>query len=78
MKRFDLNPEGWIHWPERADLSREFMRLLATAQDGGSTVSECWLTASRIDFADDDSWYQEWTVTADANNARAEAALAEE
>jgi dienelactone hydrolase len=77
MMRFDLSPEGWIHWPERADLSREFMRLLATAQDGGSTVSECWLTASRIDFADDDSWYQEWTETADANNARAEAALAE-
>jgi dienelactone hydrolase len=77
MMRFDLNPEGWIHWPERADLSLEFMRLLATAQEGGSTVSECWLTASRIDFTDDDSWYQEWTGTADSNNVRAMAALAE-
>ena len=49
--KFDLNPEGWIWWPEREDLSLEFMRLLAAAQDGGSTVSECWLTASRIDLA---------------------------
>ena len=50
MMRFDLNPEGWIHWPERADLSLEFMRLLATAQEGGSTVSECWLTARMTDL----------------------------
>src|SRR2546423_508964 len=77
VMRPDLDPEGWIHWPEREDLSLEFMRLLAGAQDGGSTVSECWLTASRIDFMDDDSWYQEWTETAETNNARAIAALAE-
>jgi pimeloyl-ACP methyl ester carboxylesterase len=75
--RFDLNPEGWIWWPEREDLSLEFMRLLAVAQEGGSTVSECWLTASRIDFTDDDSWYVEWAKTADLNNARANAALAD-
>lgn len=74
--RFDLNPEGWICWPEREDLSLEFMRLLAAAQEGGSTVSECWLTASRIDFTDDDSWYREWTRTADANNERGFAAFA--
>src|ERR1700692_3315108 len=75
--RFDLNPDGWICWPEREDLSVEFMRLLATAQEGGSTVSECWLTASRINFADDHSWYQEWIRTADASKARAVAALGE-
>jgi hypothetical protein len=77
MMRFDLNPDGWICWPEREDLSLEFMRLLAAAQEGGSTVSECWLTASRVDFTDDDSWYREWTATADANNERGFAAFAD-
>jgi dienelactone hydrolase len=73
---FDFNPEGWIYLPDRQDLSFEFMRLLAAAQEGGSTVSECWFTASHIDFADDNSWYQEWTKIADANNERGIAALA--
>ena len=76
-KEFDFDPEGWIHWPAREDLSHEFMRLLAAAQEGGSTVSECWFTISRIDFADDCSWHREWTGTAEANQARAVAALAE-
>jgi hypothetical protein len=74
--RPELNGEGWIWWPEREDLSLEFMRLLAAAQDGGATVSECWLTASRIDFTDDESWHREWVRTADANHARAVAASA--
>lgn len=77
VMKFDFDPAGWIHWPEREDLSLEFMRLLASAQDGGSTVSECWLTVRRINLADDHSWYQEWTRTADANHARAAAALAD-
>jgi dienelactone hydrolase len=75
--KFEFNREGWLHWPEREDLSLEFMRLLAAAQEGGSAVSECWLTASRIDFADEHSWHREWTRTADANNKRGAAALAE-
>ena len=74
---FDFDPAGWIHWPEREDLSLEFMRLLAAAQEGGSTVSECWSAVSRIDFADDFSWHREWTRTAEANHARAVSALAE-
>ena len=68
--KFEFNREGWLHWPEREDLSLEFMRLLAAAQEGGSAVSECWLTASRMDFADEHSWHREWTRTADANNTR--------
>jgi hypothetical protein len=74
--KLEFNRDGWVHWPEREDLSLEFMRLLASAQEGGSTVSECWLTASRIDIADDHSWYREWTRTADVNNERGAAALA--
>jgi dienelactone hydrolase len=76
IMNFAINREGWIHWPEREDLSLEFMQLLAAAQDGGSTVSECWLTASRIDLADDHSWYREWSKTAALNHERGDAALA--
>jgi dienelactone hydrolase len=71
----EVRPDGWTCWPDREDLSVEFMRLLASAQEGGSTVSECWLAASRVDPADDSSWYREWSAIADANYARAAAAL---
>jgi dienelactone hydrolase len=73
--RVEVSTDGGICWPDREDLSAEFTRLLAGAQEGGSTVSECWLAASRVDPADDDSWYREWSTLADANNMRAAAAL---
>jgi dienelactone hydrolase len=73
----EVNPDGWLCWPDREDLSAEFTRLLASAQDGGSTVSECWLAASRVDPANDDSWYREWSAMADASNMRAAAALSD-
>ena len=70
-----FDQKGWIHWPDSEDLSAEFLRLLGAAQEGGSTVSECFLTASRIDPKDHESWYREWNKTADASNERANAAL---
>jgi dienelactone hydrolase len=66
---------GWIHWPDSEDLSAEFLRLLGAAQEGGSTISECFLTASRIDSNDGGSWYREWTRMADASHARGNAAF---
>jgi dienelactone hydrolase len=71
--RFGLH--GWARWPEREDLSIEFMRLLGAAQEGGSTVAECYVTASRINVLDDQSWYAEWKRLADANRERGNAAL---
>jgi hypothetical protein len=65
-----FDPKGWIHWPDSEELSIEFMRLLGAAQEGGSTISECFFTASRIDPKDEDSWYQEWKKLADASNVR--------
>jgi hypothetical protein len=67
--------QGWAQWPEREDLSIEFMRLLGAAQEGGSTVAECCVTAGRIDFSNDESWYGEWKRLADANYERGNAAL---
>ena len=65
----------WAYWPEREDLSAEFMKLLVAAQEGGSTVAECLSTAGRITIADDDSWYREWKKAGDANDERGNAAL---
>jgi dienelactone hydrolase len=70
-----FDKKGWIHWPDGEDLSAEFLRLLGAAQEGGSTISECFLTASRIDSDDSGSWYREWTRLADASHARGNAAL---
>ncbi len=72
---FEPDLPGWTWWPEREDLSIEFTRLLGAAQEGGSTVAECCITASRIDLSDDHSWYREWKRTADASYERGNAAL---
>ncbi len=67
---------GWMHWPDNEDYSLQFMRVLGSAQEGGSTISECFLTASRITPGDDESWYREWRAIADANKERGDAARA--
>ncbi|MCR6736226.1 MAG: hypothetical protein NVV83_20015 [Afipia sp.] len=66
---------GWMHWPDNEDYSLQFMRVLGSAQEGGSTISECFLTASRIVTGDDESWYREWNAIADANKARGRSGL---
>jgi dienelactone hydrolase len=67
---------GWVQWPDSEEFSIEFMRLLGAAQEGGSMISECFLTASRIDPEDGgDSWYREWIGMADLSNERANAAF---
>ena len=72
---FKVDLQEWVFWPEREDLSTEFTRLLAAAQEGGSALAECWGTARRINFLDDDSWFREWKRIADVNNERGDAAL---
>jgi pimeloyl-ACP methyl ester carboxylesterase len=67
---------GWMHWPDNEDYSLQFMRVLGAAQEGSSTISECFLTASRIVPGDDESWYREWNAIADANKARGDLARA--
>ncbi|EKS38936.1 alpha/beta hydrolase family protein [Afipia clevelandensis] len=64
-----------MQWPDNEDYSLQFMRVLGSAQEGGSTVSECFLTASRIVPGDDESWYLAWTAVADSSKARGDAAL---
>lgn len=67
-------PAGWEQWPGNRDYSFQFARALGAAQEGASTVSECFLTASRIVLGDDESWHAAWRRMGEANLARAEAA----
>jgi dienelactone hydrolase len=71
----EVDLQSWAYGPGREDLSIEFMRLLGAAQEGGATVAECFATASRIDFSDDQSWHREWKATADASYQRGNDAL---
>lgn len=71
---FEVDPQRWAWWPEREELSIELTRLFGAAQEGGATVAECYIAASRIDGSDDRSWFREWKRIADANCQRGNAA----
>ncbi|MDZ4368080.1 MAG: hypothetical protein U0987_13795, partial [Afipia sp.] len=71
-----FEPGGWMHWPDNEDYSLQFMRVLGSAQEGGSTISECFLTASRIAAGDDESWYRAWKAIADTSKVRGDHARA--
>ena len=60
-------PYGWHHWPEHPWLAYQFRRGLGETQEGGGTVSECFLAASRMIPGDKESWHREWLVIGDAN-----------
>jgi pimeloyl-ACP methyl ester carboxylesterase len=63
-------PYGWHHWPEHPWLAYQFRRGLGETQEGGGTVSECFLAASRMVPGDYESWHREWMVIADRNFQR--------
>jgi dienelactone hydrolase len=73
--RSEFDPRDLIHWSGHEELGLQFMRLLGVAQEGGATVSECFVTASRIDLSEKESWPREWKRTADVNYERAKRAL---
>ncbi len=62
-----FEPNGWMQWPENEDYSLQFMRVLGSAQEGGSTISECFLTANGITAGDDESWHRAWNPIANVN-----------
>jgi dienelactone hydrolase len=67
---------GWLQWPDDEDYSFHFMRVLAAAQEGASTISECFLTARSITPGDAESWFDAWKRLADSNSARGNEAFA--
>jgi dienelactone hydrolase len=67
-------PRGWMHWPDNEDYSYRFMQVLGAAQEGGSTISECFLAATGITSGDDESWYREWKKIADTCKSRGDLA----
>ncbi len=56
--------------------SYELLRAIGCAVYGGADIGECLSTASRIQEGDSESWYQEWSRTAQRVEALADAALA--
>jgi dienelactone hydrolase len=68
---------GWLQWPDNTEYSHHFMRVLGTAQEGASTISECFHTATLIDPGDDESWYAAWSHVAEVNRARGDEAFAQ-
>ena len=69
--------DDWTFCPEREDISVEFTRLLAAAQEGGATIAECLMIARQLKRDDDRSWHREWKKLAQTNRQRAETAFAE-
>lgn len=67
-------PDGWTQWPGDKEFSAQFVRILAAAQDGASTIGECFQTAARIAPGDRESWHRAWLVPARRSAARGEAA----
>lgn len=63
--------QGWVHWPTHPEWSAQFSRILGSAQDGASTISECFQAASRMRAGDADSWHAEWCRLAQSNAMRA-------
>ena len=53
-------PFGWHHWPEYPWLAYQFRRGLGETQEGGGSVSEVFLAASRMIPGDLESWHAEW------------------
>lgn len=64
-------PDGWAQWAGEHELNFQFIRVLAAAQEGASTVGECFQAASRMKPGDVESWYREWQIVARRSEARA-------
>ncbi|TWF81762.1 alpha-beta hydrolase superfamily lysophospholipase [Pseudonocardia hierapolitana] len=54
----------------------ELLRVMGQTPYGAAEIGECLATARRVVESDDDSWYREWTATAEWVLARGEEALA--
>jgi dienelactone hydrolase len=67
---------GWLQWPDNAEYSQQFMRVLGSAQEGASTISECFHAAKLVDPGNDESWYAAWKHVAEINRARGDEAFA--
>lgn len=66
-------PYGWQHWPDYPWMSYQFRRALGEIQEGGGSVSELFLAASRMIPGDLDSWHRELLKVSDNNMRRGDA-----
>lgn len=66
-------PYGWQHWPDFPWLSYQFRRALGETQEGGGSVSELFLAASRMVPGDLDSWHENLLEVSNNNMRRGDA-----
>ena len=69
--------DGWKQWPDDEEFSAQFVRILAAAQDGASTLGECFQAAGHIAAGDRNSWHEAWLIPAARSVQRAEQAESE-
>jgi len=67
--------DGWTQWPGETELSFQFVRVLAAAQENASTISECFQAASRMVPGDVESWYTQWNQLGQRSETRARQAV---
>lgn len=56
----EYRPEGFALWPDDPEFSFQFIRALTASHEGGGTIGECLLAASRMSAGDHESWHREW------------------
>lgn len=66
-------PYGWQQWPDFPWTSYQFRRALGETQEGGGSVSELMLAASRMVPGDLESWHYELLKVSDNNMRRGDA-----
>lgn len=66
-------PFGWQHWPDHPWMSYQFRRALGEIQEGGGSVSELFLAASRMVPGDLDGWHEQLLKVSDNNMRRGDA-----
>jgi hypothetical protein len=71
----EMQEWGWRPWPDNEEYSYFFVRVLATAQGGAATISECISASRNIVPGDGGSWFRAWSQLAEANQARADRAI---
>jgi hypothetical protein len=60
-----MSPANYPFFPDDIQFWYETKRAFGTSSYGGSDFGEVMATVSRITSGDADSWYTEWTATAE-------------
>lgn len=66
----------WKPWPHHKDFCLQFTQLMHALEDASGTVAECLMALGRIAPGNEEDWYREWKIQAEACRAGADGAFA--